>query len=173
MADLDEPVFLSACRRVAERHRAILVDGPGLLTGLDPRGLLGDAALHDAQHPNLAAECVLARAVLEVRALDRKWSMGWPDGVRDPVITPAECAEHFGMTPERWAEVCERSASFYDRVAYIHHDPAPLLERGAAYHAAAEAIRSGRSPDEVGLPGVGVSPAARTAGAPPSPGRPR
>jgi lysophospholipase L1-like esterase len=167
--------FLAAFPEAARRHDALLIDGRDVLRALSPDRALDDQVFHDAQHPNLAGYTALAQAVLDGLAARR--AFGWPAGVPAPRVEPAEVARHFGMDPERWAEVCDKTALFYGRIAYIRHDPTPLVVRGSRFRAAARAIRAGAAPESVGLPGIGIgdapsgaaaiSPAACTVAGPP------
>ena len=118
--------FREAYREVARRYGAVLIDGPELLARLSPHGILDDHLFHDAQHLNLAGYVALAQAVLE--QLEHRRAFGWPAGAPVPRIELDECANHFELDGGKWAAVCERSRSFYQRTAYIRYDPSERLE---------------------------------------------
>jgi hypothetical protein len=145
-------------RAVAARHpAALLVDGQSVLRALSRHGILDDHLFHDAQHPVLIGHVALAQAVLD--GLRARRAFGWSGGAPAARIDPAECAEHFGMSLNRWAVVCGRVVFFYKRTAYLRHDPAHRLAIIARYEQAAREIRAGKTPEETGVPGLGVRPA--------------
>jgi hypothetical protein len=149
--------FQEAYRQVARRHdRAVLVDGPEVLRALTPHGILDEHQFHDAQHPTLLSYIALTQDLLN--QLHARKAFGWPEGTPAPTIDPSECAEHFGLDAAMWAEVCRRSASFYEITSGIRYDSSDRNARAARYREAAEAIASGTAPEDTGVPGVGVRP---------------
>ncbi len=160
--------FQNAYREVAARHpRAILVDGPEVLRSLSPRGVVGDNFFTDGLHPSLIGYTFLAGAILQ--ELYSRRAFDWPESSPSPVVTPAECAAHFGMNAERWAEVCDYAGWFYQNTAFIRFDPSNRVVKADRYRMASERIKGGSSPDALGVRGVGtelVDPghAARPAG---------
>ena len=75
--------FREACRTVARRHDAVLIDGPEVLARLSPHGIVDDHLFHDAHHPNLVGYIALAQDVLE--QLQHRRAFGWPEtGSRPP-----------------------------------------------------------------------------------------
>ncbi len=151
--------FRQAYRDVAARHPGlILVDSTRVLEPLSPRRILDDHLFHDAQHPNLSGYLALAQDVLN--QLHDRHALSWPAEAAAPVIDAAECARHFELDAKRWAEVCDRSARFYQVTAFIRHDPTERLERELAYKQAAQFVASGKPPEQAGITGLGVHPAA-------------
>jgi hypothetical protein len=146
--------FLAAYRDVSARHGSILVDGPALLAGADPRGLVGDDWIHDGQHPTLRGYATLAQAALD--GLAARGAFGLPPDRPAPRIDPAGCAAHFGIDAARWAEVCRRSAGYYDRTAPMRYDTTEARAHAARYHRGAALIDAGTPPEDAGVPGVGV-----------------
>ncbi len=150
--------FRRAYRDVAARHSGlILVDSTRVFEPLSPHRILDDHLFHDAQHPTLRGYIALAQDVLN--QLHDRHALGWSAGAPAPVIDPAECARHFQLEQKRWAEVCERSASFYEVTAFIRHDPTERKDREMAYKKAAQFIASGKPPEQAGITGLGVHPA--------------
>lgn len=144
-------------RTVAQRHSAsILIDGQAVLLAISPHGILDDNLFHDAQHPVLIGHIALARAVLDGMRI--RHALDWPASTSTPNIDAAECAAHFGMTPNRWAIVCGRVVFFYKRTAYLRHDPKHRLNVMNRYEKAARDIRAGSTPEETGVPGLGTRP---------------
>jgi hypothetical protein len=133
--------FRAAYRTIAKRYHAMLIDGPEVLLRYSPHGFLDDELYHDAQHPNLKGIAALANDVLE--QLQGRGAFGWPASVPAPRIELAECARHFGLDAKKWAEVCRRSQSFYDRTAYTRFDPAERLAVAKQYSEAADDIDAG------------------------------
>jgi hypothetical protein len=149
--------FRRACREVAARHPSVLlVDGPEVLRQVSEHGILDDRLFHDAQHPTLRGYAAIAQDLLD--QLRARRALGWPEGVEPSPIDIEECARHFALDPERWAEVCRREAAFYGVTAYIRHDPRFRLSREADYRRAREAIQSGRAPAGAGIPGWDMRP---------------
>jgi hypothetical protein len=147
--------FQAAYRAAASRHSVVLVDGPAVLRRRSPSGLLDDHLFHDAQHPTLESYVALAQDALD--QLGARRALGWPEGVATPTIDPVECAAHFGIDAASWSEVCERTATFYARTAYMRHDPSESLQRADRYASAARQIDAGQAPASVGIPGIGIS----------------
>ena len=123
-------------------------------TGSDYHGLLDDHLFHDGLHPSLRGQIALAQAVLQ--ALHDRKAFGWPDAAPPPVIDPAECAEHFGLTPYAWEKICNFGIMFYDLTVGLRHDPAERIAKRAGFGSALERIKAGERPESVGLPNVGV-----------------
>jgi hypothetical protein len=145
--------FHEAYRSVARRHGCILVDGPAVLRGICPRGILDDHALNDAHHPALVGHAKLAEAVLgELRS---RGVLGWRSGAA-PEVGAAAVAEHFGMDAERWKGACQISASSYRGYALIRYDQTERAFKSNRLMDAARRIAEGVSPDETGVPGIGV-----------------
>ncbi len=143
-----------AVRDTARRYpRTILIDGRSELSAASPTGFLGDHVIQDTHHPTLRGNVALAGAVL--RELDQSKIFGelTLDGL---TLNPAECARHFGMDPDKWATMCERTSVHYKRVAGYRYDPDERLEKSRRYAEAARRFRAGAVPEDLGLPGVGV-----------------
>jgi hypothetical protein len=134
--------FREAYRSVARRYRAVLVDGPEVLARASPHGILDDDVFHDAQHPNLKGTVALANDALE--QLQRRRAFGWPASMIVPSLELVECARHFELDAKKWAEVCRRSQSFYDRTAFTRFDPTERLAVAKEYSRAADDIAAGR-----------------------------
>jgi hypothetical protein len=149
--------FQEAYRAVAGRHGCILVDGPAVLRRICPRGILDDHAIHDAHHPTLSGHVALAEAILDA-LLVRKAIGAAPASA--PIIDPAEAADHFGMDTERWVIVCARSATFYRDFSRTRRDRTERLDKKRLYEEAGRKIAEGTPPEETGLAGLGVRPAA-------------
>ncbi len=66
------------------------------------------------------------------------------------------CAAHFGMDNPKWVTVCERTSVHYQRVAGYRYDPAERLGKSLLYAEAAKRLRSGTSPDALGIAGIGA-----------------
>ena len=127
---------------MAQRHRAVLIDGPAVLAGRSPRGILDDHLFHDAQHMNLEGYVALAQEMME--QFSRRRSFGWPESTPVPRIDLKECANHFELDAAKWSQICERSSSFYQRTAYIRFDPSERLEIARQYEDAARELAAGR-----------------------------
>jgi hypothetical protein len=56
------------------------------------------------------------------------------------------------MDAAKWSEVCERSAGFFARTAFVRHDPTERLELGDRNHRAALDLAAGRPLAEPRLP---------------------
>lgn len=149
--------FLEAYRDVARRHKVVLVDGPAVLRRVSPRGILDCHLFHDGQHPTLRGYIALAQDLLNQLLARGDFGINRP--ATPPRIDPAECAAHFGLDPEKWATVCERSALFYARTSELRFDPSECLARAHIYHVAGPRVASGTPPEDVGITGLGVHPA--------------
>ncbi|MHB1556672.1 MAG: tetratricopeptide repeat protein [Isosphaeraceae bacterium] len=144
--------FRRVYREVAAAHPSvILVDGPKVLEAASEHGLLDDRLFHDAQHPNLRGYVALGQDLL--KQLQSRRAFGWPEGVEAPEVPIDECARHFDIDLEKWAEVCQRESKFFEVTAYIRYDPAFRLERCEIYKDAAKSIRDGVEPSAAGIPG--------------------
>src|SRR5262249_55728622 len=117
--------FLDEIRAVAWHRSAILIDAPVLLSRLSPHGILDDRHFHDAHHLNLAGYVALAQEVLT--QLKGSRAFDWPSSAPVPDIDPRACARHFGLDSAKWSTICERSAVFYSRTAYVRFDPSDRL----------------------------------------------
>ena len=145
--------FRAAYQEVASRHpRAILVDGRAALSSVSSTGLIGDEVIQDTHHPTLRGMVALARAVLHALKGRGLVAPNLDDHLSVPVI-----AARFGLTSDRWTTVCERTAVHYRRVAGYRHDGAERMAKAARYTEAVTALRQGATPEELRLPGVGVS----------------
>ena len=143
--------FEAIFREVAGRHDVVLVDGPALLRRRSPTGVLDDHEIQDAHHPNLDGTVGLSEAIL--RALHDRGALGVSGSA--PTIDPEDCARHFGLDPERWSAVCERTGVHFRRTSGYRYDPAERLAKARAYEEAARALRAGESPEALGLIGRG------------------
>lgn len=150
--------FEAACREIARRHDAILVDGPKIVAALDPRGIPGDALFHDAHHPTLPAYLALAETV--VRELAGRGLLGLVADALPEAPGAEALAGQLGVDAEWWATVCERSASFYARTAYMRYDPSEHLRMAELYSTAAELLRGGASLEEMDLASLRLESAA-------------
>ncbi|MDG3005748.1 tetratricopeptide repeat protein [Paludisphaera mucosa] len=149
--------FRMAYHDTAERHPGlILLDGPRILEAASAHGILDDRLFHDAQHPTFRGYLALAQGLLEMLR-DRR-ALGWPEAVPTPTLDPDAAARHFRLDAARWAEVCRRSALFYQVTAFIRFDPSERLEHQRRYLAAEAAVKDGRAPEEAGVSGLGVHP---------------
>ena len=150
-------------REVAASHPSlVLVDGPRVLRAVSRRGIVDDDLIQDGQHPTLIGYVAIAQDLLD--QLFRRGVLRAVRGPGVPTIDAAECAAHFGIDAPRWAEVCRRAASFYERTAYARYDPTECLAKARRYEQAAEAIRSGTPPEETHVPGVGIPAGTRSLG---------
>jgi lysophospholipase L1-like esterase len=147
--------FQGVYREVAARHpEAILIDGPAVLRGLSPRGVVGDNFFNDGFHPSLNGHTALAQAILQ--SLHARRAFGWADVVRAPVVTSADCAAHFTIDAEKWKEVCDYAAWFYLQTAFIRFDPLERHTKRLTYLEASRRLAGGSGPDEVHVPGIGT-----------------
>jgi hypothetical protein len=143
-------------RDVAARHRAVLVDGQLILSGMSPTGILDGRLFHDGQHPTLTSYVALAQVALD--QLKERKAFGWPTETPAPLIDPDVCAQRAGLNSERWAAVCDRTAHFFKLLAYSRYDPTERLELTARWEKATEAVRTGTPPQDLGMPGLGTHP---------------
>ncbi len=145
--------FRAAYREVASRHpRAILVDGRAALSVVSSTGLIGDEVIQDTHHPTLRGMVALASTV--VRALKDRGLVA--PNLDDHLSVPEIAARH-GLTTDRWATVCERTAEHYRRVAGYRYDGADRMAKAARYTEAVTALRQGATLEDLRLPGVGVT----------------
>ncbi len=144
--------FRAAIEQVAKRHaRCILIDGRRELIAVSPDGLLGDQVIHDTHHPTLRGYVALAAAVL--RELERSDTFRHAKAFH-LAIDPGGCAAHFGMTADRWVDVCNRISEHYKRVAGYRYDPTERLEKARRYAEAARRICNGQPIGDLDLPGL-------------------
>ncbi|HKI17695.1 MAG TPA: hypothetical protein VKA15_07430, partial [Isosphaeraceae bacterium] len=143
-----------AYKDVAARHpRAILVDGPAEFHARADHGLIDDVFFADGLHPSLNGYTVLAQAILT--KLRERQVFGWSAEAPLPVVTPHDCAKRFQMDAAKWRDVCGYSAWFYNRTAFITHDPAERLAKAARYGKAARELEAGAAVDSIRIRGVG------------------
>lgn len=153
--------FQNAYREVAARHpRAILIDGPAALRNLSPRGTVGDTFFTDGFHPSLIGYTELAQAILS--GLRERGAIGFGKTSPQPVVSPRDCARHFGMDSDKWRQVCDYAAWFYYHTAVVRFDPSKRLAKSERYGEASRRIQAGVAPGQVGVPGVGTRIAAGT-----------
>lgn len=145
--------FQDAVREVGAAHRAIVVDAPAVFRRLSDHGQLDDGLFHDAHHPTMRGYLALARDALE--QMGARKSLGWPEASPVPDLEPDVVAEHFRIDRPFLAEVCRRSAVWFERDAFIRFDPAERLAKSARDFEAAGRILSGEAPEDVGVPGLG------------------
>jgi hypothetical protein len=144
--------YQEAYHEVAARHPSVLlIDGQAICRAASPHGLLNHHLFHDAMHPNLRGQVLLAQAILD-RLYERR-AFGWPDGTPSPEVDLSACIEHFGIDAEAWREVCEREAHSYSLTAYVRYDPTERLAWSRRYEEAARRIAAGEPPESVGIPG--------------------
>jgi tetratricopeptide (TPR) repeat protein len=164
--------FQDAYRELAARHPdAILIDGPAVLRGKSPRGVVGDNFFADAMHPSLIGYTEIARAIL--RGLRDRRAFGWgrASPAPEPSLTAADCARHFGMDPGRWRAICDYSEEFYHFAAIVRFDPSARKAKEAIYGEASRRIMAGTDASDLGVAGIGTrivdtAPAMATAGKP-------
>ena len=80
---------------------------------------------------------------------------GWSGKAPPPVVTPLECAKRFEMNPVKWQEICSYSNWFYNRTAFVRHDPTERLSKAEWYDKAVRELKAGASVDAVRIPGIG------------------
>jgi hypothetical protein len=141
--------FQEVVRLAAARHGGLLIDAPRVLEAISPDGILDDHLFHDAQHLNLLGQAALAQDILA--QLRSHGALGWPASVPAPAIDLAECIKSFGLDADRWAEVCNRSAVFYVRAAFIRYDPAERLTVMRQFEQAAKDVASGAPLGKTGV----------------------
>ncbi len=76
--------------------------------------------------------------------LCRRKALGWPASTPVPHIDLGACARHFELDAAKWSTICERSASFYDRTAYVRFDPSERLNVAARFDQATRDLAAGR-----------------------------
>jgi hypothetical protein len=145
----------AAYRFVGQRHRpsVILVDGPAILRAKSRNGILDGHFFHDNVHPTLAGHVALAEAVLA--GLKARAAFNWPVATPAQALNPQRCADEFGLSAAAWATVCERTAVFYDGLAFLTLDSAERVQWRDRYTVAARLIRAGTRPEDVGIAGIG------------------
>jgi hypothetical protein len=149
--------FRAVYEAVARRHpRSILIDGRRELAAASSTGLLGDEVIQDTHHPTLSGYAALAEAVL--RELAKRSGFGHSPALLQP-LDPDACAQHFGMTFEKWATMCERTSEHYRRVAGYRYDPTERLDKSRRYAEAARRFRTASSVEDLGLAGLNVKSA--------------
>ena len=123
---------------------------------------MGDTFFTDAFHPSLIGYTGLAEAIL--RGLHARRAFGWGEAAPapEPDLTAVDCARHFGMDREKWQVVCDYSAWFYGLTAEVRFDPSGRNAKVGIYREASRRIKDGASPDDVGVPGVGIRRVAPT-----------
>jgi tetratricopeptide (TPR) repeat protein len=148
--------FRRVYREIASWHLGVILVDSERVETLSPHGILDDHLFHDAQHPTFRGYLALAQDLLN--QLHERHAFGWPAGTPVPTIDADDCARHFRLDAAKWAEVCRRSAWFYEVTAYIRHDPWERRGRMEAYRRARELVASGKSPEQAGVAGLGVHP---------------
>jgi lysophospholipase L1-like esterase len=148
--------FQDACRTLAERHGAIVVDGQAILHARHPHGLLGDDLFNDGMHPSFEGHVALGEAVLA--GLKEKAAFGWPQALPVPIVDLAECARRFDVTTATWKEVCRFAIGFYRTTSAIRFDPAERMEKVDRYHAELRRLEAGASSESGNCPGIGIRP---------------
>ena len=147
--------FLNAYHEVAARHpRAILVNATEVLRKLSPHGIVADELFADGHHPSLIGYTALSQTILQ--ELYARRAFDWPASSPAPVVTPADCAAHFGMNAEKWLTACWLIWQFYDACAPICFDASQRTARAECYREAIRQIEKGISPEMVQLPGIGT-----------------
>ena len=146
--------FRAAVLGLAKRRDCLVIDAQEVLRPLSPRGILNEQVFPDLHHPHLTGYVALSRELLE--RLRARRAFDWPDEIPPPAVEPAEVAEHFGMSPAKWAEVCQRVGLWYGGLAKLRYDPTDRLARKEGYARAVQAIAKGVPPEDAGVPGLGV-----------------
>jgi len=144
--------FREAYRSVARRYRAVLIDGPEVLSRMSPHGILDDHLFHDGQHVNLLGIVALSNEVLE--QLQQHRAFGWPESMPAPHIELETCARHFELDAQKWAKVLEQAATFYARTAYVRFDPSERLRFSDQNHQASLDFATGRPLRDPNLPSL-------------------
>lgn len=96
---------------------------------------------------------MLAQAILTKLYQDHVF--GWSAEAPQPVVTALECATRFEMNPVKWQEICGYSTWFYNRTAFVRHDPTERLAKAAWYDNGARELKAGKPVDSLAIPGVG------------------
>jgi lysophospholipase L1-like esterase len=146
--------FQDAYREVASRHGCILIEGQAYLHKIGRQGQLDDDLFQDMMHPSLRGYIALTQAVLQ--ALQARRAFGWPQDVPAPVIDPARCAAHFGLSQETWKHVCLWQKGFNELLLPLRHDRSMRLRNRNAGLMAAGRLSAGATPEALGLPNVGI-----------------
>jgi hypothetical protein len=146
--------FQQIYRDVAVEHpRAILIDGPAEFHAKAENGIVDDAFFADGLHPSLYGYTVLAQAILT--NMQERRVIGWSADAPRPTVTPLDCATRFQMDEVKWQVVCNYTAWFYGRTAYVRYDPSERLAKGPRYGKASLDLKAGVPFESVHLPGVG------------------
>ena len=146
----------SIYRSVGGRHpRSLVIDGPAVLRSKSQHGILDAELFHDTVHPSVVGYVALAEAVLS--GLKSRAAFGWPELTPAPALDPKQCADQFGVNTATWATICERSAAFYGQIAFLSSDLVDRVQWRDRYAMAAQQIRAGARPEDVGIPGVGIA----------------
>lgn len=153
--------FQDVYRRLAPRHRAVLVDGQALFHARHPRGRLDDALFNDGFHPAPEGTITLAEGVLA--GLKARRAFGWPTDLPVPTIDLKTCADHFDLTAAAWKAACRFASGFYRMTAPIGCDPDARLAKGRRYEAAMKRLETGDDADTLDLPGIGTRPVREAA----------
>lgn len=151
--------FQNVFKEVAGRRGASLVDGQTLFRTIGANGLLGDDLFNDAMHPSLRGHIALAEAV--VQQLRERPELGWAAEAPIPRIDPIECAKHFRMDAQGWAEVCRLNAEIWRFLAYAGYDPSERLSKANRFEDTIRWIRAGRTVESLKVPGIGISPSGK------------
>jgi hypothetical protein len=136
-----------------EHPRATLIDGPAEFHAKAENGIVDDAFFADGLQPSLNGYTVLAQAILT--KMQERRMFGWSADTPRPIVTPLACATHFQMNEARWQVVCNYTAWFYGRTAYLRYKPSERLAKEAKYGKAALELKAGVPFESVHLPGVG------------------
>ncbi len=147
-------VFQDAYHEVAGRRLCPLIDAQTLFRAIAPHKLLDDHLFQDGMHPSLRGMIALSQAVLG--ELHARRAFDWPETSPPPLIDPTLCATHFGLGPKEWAKLCGSGILFYSLTAPIRYDSSERLRRKDMFQKASEQLLSGRSPQALGLPNIGV-----------------
>jgi hypothetical protein len=134
--------FRSAISDVARRHRALLVDGPGIVERTSPHGIGDDSLFHDAHHLNLTGMIALAQELLD--QLKKRRAFGWPEATPVPRIELEACAQYYELDANKWATVCDRSALFFARTAFVRYDPDQRLKLADQYAKTGRSLLAGQ-----------------------------
>ena len=139
--------FQDVIREVGARRGAIVVDAPVLFRAKSRHGLTDFEFFHDAMHPTLRGQALLADEILKRLRVRGDFER----------LDAEDCARKFGLdVPGAWRFVCEQERAFYQVIAYLRYDPAERLARAARYAEAVRRIDAGEPPEKSTIPGVGV-----------------
>ena len=76
-----------------------------------------------------------------------------------PIIDPAECATQLQLDARAWAGVAVRTATYFKHLSAARYDPTERLAKHLRWMRANAEIRDGgRPPDQLGIPGLGLTP---------------